>query len=313
MKTLVTDSPTEAARFISAGGIVAFPTETVYGLGANVFDERAIEKIFAAKRRPSDNPLIVHVASPCQISLVASSIPETAQSLIKTFFPGPLTVVLPKRETVSSLASAGLSTIGVRMPKNTIANTFISECDTPIVAPSANLSGKPSPTTWQAVFEDLNGRVDCILKGDATEIGLESTVVDCTEDPPILLRPGAISMEQIQATVPSIQPISGEQQEIRSPGMRHQHYSPSAAVRLIYSGDSLAVDENSAFIGLHDRPSAFSVKRICGSVDEYARDVFEFFRECDRHQIATIYCEAITETGIGAALMDRLLRASKSR
>ena len=311
MKTLVTDSPSEAAQFIRNGGIVAFPTETVYGLGAGVFDERAIEKIFAAKGRPADNPLIVHVAHLEQISLIASAISGSAQKLIDSFFPGPLTIVLSKRETVPAIASAGLPTIGIRMPRHKLANMFIQEAGTPIVAPSANLSGKPSPTTWHSVLEDLDGLIDCILRGEATEIGLESTVVDCTEDPPILLRPGAVSVEQLQTIISDIRFKDSDQKEIRSPGMRYRHYSPAASVKLIDLSDNIAGEKHYSYIGLHDRSEDFKLKRILKSVDEYAREVFEFFRECDRQSISIIYCESVSDDGIGAALMDRLRRASQ--
>ena len=176
VKTLVTNSPTEAAEFVKNGGIVAFPTETVYGLGANVFDARAVAKIFEAKRRPADNPLIAHVASEEQIRELVSDIGRNARKFIDRFFPGALTLVLPKSDRVPMIATAGLDTIGVRMPRHELARRFLEACEVPVVAPSANLSGKPSPTTWQAVLEDLDGRIDCILQGEATEIGLESTV-----------------------------------------------------------------------------------------------------------------------------------------
>jgi L-threonylcarbamoyladenylate synthase len=177
-ETSLTTSPIEAARFIADGGIVAFPTETVYGLGANVFDAAAIAKIFEAKQRPADNPLIAHISSIDQITELASEISDSAKRLIEHFFPGPLTVVLKKSVNVPDMATAGLDSIGIRMPRSDLAREFLTACGTPVVAPSANLSGRPSPTTWQAVYEDLNGRIDCILQGEPTEIGLESTVVD---------------------------------------------------------------------------------------------------------------------------------------
>jgi L-threonylcarbamoyladenylate synthase len=198
MKTVLTKSPVEAAEFIRRGGIVAFPTETVYGLGANVFDEKAIAKIFTAKRRPNDNPLIAHVGRLEDINSLVSEITESAGKFIEAFFPAPLTVILPKAEKIPLIATANLETIGVRMPRNELARDFLQACETPLVAPSANLSGKPSPTTWKAVFEDLDGRIDCILQGETTEIGLESTVVDCTGEFPLFLRSGAVSLEQLR-------------------------------------------------------------------------------------------------------------------
>ena len=211
--------PLEAAEFIKRGGLVAFPTETVYGLGANAFDENAVAKIFEAKRRPADNPLIAHVTEIGQINELTTEITESAEKFIYSFFPGPLTVVLRKSEKVPFIATAGLDTIGVRMPRSELAHQFIEACETPIVAPSANLSGRPSPTTWQAVAEDLDGRVDCILQSDATEIGLESTVVDCTSLVPIVLRSGSVTFEQLRSVVPETALFMGEPIEPpRSPG-----------------------------------------------------------------------------------------------
>jgi L-threonylcarbamoyladenylate synthase len=310
VKTVITDSPGEAAEFIRRGGIVAFPTETVFGLGADVFDESAIQNIFKAKSRPADNPLIVHISSTDQISSVASEVTESAEKLIDAFFPGPLTVVLTKRSEIPAIATAGLNTVGIRMPRNKTANAFLEACATPVVAPSANISGRPSPTTWKAVCEDLDGRIDCILKGEATEIGLESTVVDCTGDVPVLLRPGAISLDELRTVVADINVSGGGDEERRSPGMRHQHYSPKAGVRLVSLADSIDDSIAAAFIGFHDRPEKFVFKSICSSSDEYAHIMFEFFRECDRRGIEIIYCESVPETGIGTALMDRLRRAA---
>lgn len=312
MKTVITDSPEEAAEFIRRGAIVAFPTETVYGLGADVFNESAIENIFKAKFRPPDNPLIVHVCSVDQISSVASEVTESAEKLIHAFFPGPLTVVLTKRSEIPAIATAGLETVGIRMPRNKTAHAFLTACDTSVVAPSANISGRPSPTTWRAVYEDLGGRIDCILRGEATEIGLESTVVDCSGDVPVLLRPGAISLDELRAVVGNISTSGGGGEERRSPGMRHQHYSPKASVKLVSPTDVIDDRATAAFIGLHDRREKFAFKSICSSSDEYAHQMFEFFRECDRRGIEIIYCESVPETGIGTALMDRLRRAATS-
>ena len=312
MQTALTTSPAEAAEFLKAGGIVAFPTETVYGLGACVFDEAAIQKIFYAKQRPADNPLIAHISSVEQIDELASEITESAARLIQVFFPGPLTVVLKKSERVPDIATAGLDTIGIRMPRSKLANEFIAACRFPLVAPSANISGRPSPTTWQAVFEDLNGRIDCILQGEPTEIGLESTVVDCTVEPPCVLRPGAVSIEQLREVVQGIEVGAGvSDAPTRSPGLRHRHYSPRAKVVVVSAVDNISDIENSGYIGLSEPRSTPQLKKICGDVEEYARSIFHFFRECDRGGVATIYCEEVEETRIGAALMDRIKRASK--
>ncbi len=311
MKTILTTSPAEAAEFIKCGGTVAFPTETVYGLGANVFDEKAVAKIFAAKRRPNDNPLIAHVGNLAQIESLVSEITPPARKFIEAFLPAPLTLVLPKAERVPFSATANLETIGVRMPKNDLALKFLRACETPLVAPSANLSGRPSPTTWQAVYEDLNGRIDCILQGAAaTEIGLESTVVDCTADAPLVLRAGAVTLEELQKIVPDtrIYEVSKDEQP-KSPGLKHRHYSPRARVVLILDFE-FHISNRSAFIGLSEPVGKFDLIKICQSVEHYAHELFKFFRECDRRHIETIYCETVEEKKIGLALMDRLKRAA---
>ncbi len=319
MKTVLTTSPEKAAEFIKCGGIVAFPTETVYGLGANVFNEKAVAEIFEAKRRPTDNPLIAHITNRKQISELVIDVSLKAGLLIGRFFPGPLTLVLKKTKRVPLISTAGLDTVGIRMPGNKLAQEFLLACDVPVVAPSANLSGRPSPTTWQAVAEDLDGRIDCILQGEATEIGLESTVVDCTSDVPILLRPGSISLDELRSVVPeTISYVANEDISPRSPGMKHTHYSPQARVVVVENPCLLslsALTGKAAYIGLTS-PETQSLPlpvltRVCDSVEEYAHALFEFFRECDRLGIATIYCEKVPEAGIGAALMDRLRRAAE--
>lgn len=313
MKTVLTKSPIEAAEFIKRGALVAFPTETVYGLGANIFDAKAVEKIFIAKGRPADNPLIAHVGSLEQITLLAREINETAKKFIDAFFPSPLTLVLPKAEKIPLIATANLETIGVRMPNSALALEFLKICETPVVAPSANLSGKPSPTTWQAVYEDLNGRIDCILQGDSlTRIGLESTVVDCTDDIPLVLRAGAITIEDLQKIIPEtkLYQVLGNE-PIKSPGLKHRHYSPKAKVILVESGKWKLEGERAAFIGLNEPLGEFDLIKTCFSIEEYAREVFNFFRECDRQEVKTIYCQIVEEEGIGLALMDRLKRSSQ--
>ena len=314
MKTILTKSPLKAAEFIRHGGIVAFPTETVYGLGADVFSEKAIAKIFEAKRRPNDNPLIAHVGAIEQIKLLASEINEPARRFIEIFFPAPLTLVLPKAEKIPLIATAGLETIGVRMPKNELAREFLMACETPVVAPSANLSGRPSPTTWQAVYEDLESRIDCILQGEMTEIGLESTVVDCTAEVPLVLRAGAISLEDLQKVVPETRLYRIKTNEAaKSPGLRHKHYAPRAKVELVPNSKFHIPDaKKAAFIGTDEPAGNFELVKICASAEEYARAVFDFFRLCDRESIEIVYCQIVPETGIGLALMDRLRRASEN-
>jgi L-threonylcarbamoyladenylate synthase len=313
LETLLTTDPLVAARLIKQGEIAAFPTETVYGLGADVFNESAIRKIFAAKGRPTDNPLIAHVSDREQIQQLASAIPASAKAFIEAFFPAPLTLVLPKHERVPLLASAGLQTIGVRMPRHELARAFIAACGTPLVAPSANLSGKPSPTTWEAVAADMTGRIACILQGEQTEVGLESTVVDCTGAEPIILRAGGLTLEQLQAVVPATRLANpADAQEPKSPGMKYRHYAPQAQVVLVEDVTASPADAASAWIGLHapPQPDQWRSVKVCASVEEYAHELFEFFRACDASGVVMIYCETVEASGLGVALMDRLRRAA---
>ncbi|MBK9165053.1 MAG: threonylcarbamoyl-AMP synthase [Acidobacteria bacterium] len=311
MSTVRTTDPKEAARLLIRGGVVAFPTETVYGLGAAIFDGAAIQRVFEAKGRPGDNPLIAHIGDVGQIDLLANELSTSAERLIEAFFPGPLTIVVKKTESVPAIATAGLATIGIRMPNSELAHEFLKECKTPVVAPSANISGRPSPTTWQAVLDDLDGRIDCILQGEPTDIGLESTVVDCSVEPPVLLRRGAVSIDELRAVVPLIRELtSGEAGAEKSPGLRHKHYSPRARVAI---GSELPVGfaGRAAFIGIRKPEDVFAETRVVNSAEEYAAALFEFFRECDRRGIDLIVCEAVPETGLGAALMDRIRRAAE--
>lgn len=333
METVLTRSAAAAAEVIKKGGLAAFPTETVYGLGADVFNESALENIFRAKMRPADNPLIVHIGSIEQMDLLTSEVTANAAKFIEAFFPGPLTLVLKKREEVSLLITAGLNTVGIRMPGNRLALEFLKLCETPVAAPSANLSGGPSPTTWQAVFEDLEGRIDCILQAEETEVGLESTVVDCTGAVPLVLRSGAVTLEQLQKVVPRTRAAANDHNQIpKSPGSKHKHYSPWAKVVLINDVSEAPVNSRSAYIGLApgvermermereergrrretDETSGYGLAKICPSVPEYAHTVFEFFRECDRRSIEIIYCQKVAAEGLGSALMDRLERAAQS-
>lgn len=307
MNTVLTASAEEAAQIIRRGGLVAFPTETVYGLGADAFNADAVGRIFEAKMRPADNPLIAHVGGLDQIGRLVREITPVARRFIDAFFPGPLTLVLPRSPLVPQIATAGLDTVGVRMPRHGLAREFLAECRTPVVAPSANLSGRPSPTDWQAVEEDLGGRIDCILKGTPTEIGLESTVVDCTGAAPLLLRAGAISLELLQAVVPETSAyVPAEDESVRSPGLRHKHYAPAARVVLGELPESLS---DAAYIGLGPAPEGVSRARVCADTEGYARELFAFFRECDRAGIATVICGPVPDDGIGRALMDRIQRA----
>ncbi len=310
MKTKLTRSPKVAAQILLKGGIVAFPTETVYGLGASLFDEAQVQKIFLVKGRPSDNPLIAHVSNFHELELLVRSIPPHAEQLIEAFFPGALTIVLPKSKYVPAIVTANLETIAIRMPSLNLTQTFLKECGTPVAAPSANLSGKPSSTSWKAVREDFDGKIECILKGDESEFGLESTVVDCSVSPPVVLRTGAISLEELQRVVPETQlSTSPAQHAPKSPGMKYRHYAPEAEVKILE--DFSDVDYKSAYIGISNPPKPFAHQKVCCSLSDYARSLYAFFRECDAHQFKRIYCERVPERGLGLALMDRIRKAAE--
>ena len=310
MKTLVSPGPHTIARLLAAGQVAAFPTETVYGLGANAFDAKAVARIFRAKGRPQDNPLIVHVADPDQVRTVAHRVTPAAARLLAAFAPGPLTVVLPAHPLLPSNVTAGLGTVGVRIPSHPAAQALLRVCGFPLAAPSANRSGRPSPTTWQAVRTDLDGRIAGILRGAPADFGLESTVVDCTGRVPVLLRAGAVSLERLREVEPSIRAAPAHaSQRVRSPGQKYRHYAPAAKVIVV--APETAPPPCDAYIGLHVLPGLPRRRRICADVDAYARDLFHFFRVCDAAGVRRIACEAVPETGIGLALMDRLRRAER--
>ena len=314
MQTIVTESVGVAATWLNRGEVVAFPTETVYGLGGDITSEKALQKIFAAKGRPSDNPLIVHIHSPEQIQDVASEIPETAETFIRHFFPGPLTLILKKNRAVSPLVTAGLQTVGIRCPSHPVAAEFLKRCNHPVAAPSANISGRPSSTDWEAVYDDLKGKIRCVLKGPQSSIGLESTIVDCSETPPQLLRSGAVSLESLIKHVPeTIAAVAAEtSRQPKSPGLKYPHYSPTAHIKLCGPGfPDCKGDKNSAWIGLSPPPESVTKILVCKNPEEYAYNLFSFFRECDRENIAVIFCEMPPPEGIGQAIQDRLLRAAE--
>lgn len=316
MKTIVTRSIKKAAQFIKKGEIVAFPTETVYGLGANVFDDEAIKKIFIAKKRPQDNPLIVHISKISQIESLVKKINSCAKKIIEEFFPGPITIVLEKNDVISELVSGGLNTIAIRMPSLELTQKFIDECGVPLAAPSANLSGSPSPTTWRHVFNDLNGRIPCILKGPKCDVGIESTVVDCTKNKPIILRPGIISTEDLKKIFPNVKVYKPKRlTQPKSPGMKYRHYSPKAKVILIDSEEDFVKydfeKKKSAFIGFLKVKDFKRVKRV-NDLKDYARNIFNFFRKCDEEKIEIIFCQKVPETGLGLAIMNRLTKAAHS-
>lgn len=314
MDTLLTRSPDTAAGYVRRGQLAAFPTETVYGLGADAFQPTAVEAIFEAKGRPADNPLIVHVADRAHIARVAAEVPSRAEALLEEFAPGPLTLILPKHPDLPSVVTAGLDTVGVRMPRHETAQAFLWACETPVAAPSANRSGRPSPTMWTAVRDDLDGRIGCILQGERTEAGVESTVLDCTVSPPTVLRPGAVSVEALRAEVGTVRAETGAEEgdDTRSPGTKHRHYAPAAQVHLVETPSDAEPSPEAGYIGL-DVPAAsdaFACVQGAADIEAYAHAVFAFFRQCDRADCTVIYAQRVPPEGLGRALNDRLERAA---
>lgn len=326
----------QAAEVLRGGGLIAFPTETVYGLGANALDGDAVAKIYEAKGRPADNPLIVHVADREGVKQVAAVIPPKAEQLMERFWPGPLTLVLPKTPAVPDAVTCGLTTVGVRMPNHPVALGLIRAAGVPIAAPSANLSGRPSPTSAEHVIEDIAGRVDVVLDGGETGVGLESTVLDMTADPPVLLRPGGVTVEQLTAAIGPIvvdRSIAGAapNERPRSPGMKYKHYAPKAPVILV-DGPVLQMQAKIRDLLYEYQEEGRRVGIMCsvesrGVYDapvilEYgtrekpatiASDLFSTLRAFDRHQVDVILAEGVPSTGIGLAIMNRLRRAAGGR
>jgi L-threonylcarbamoyladenylate synthase len=291
-----------AGKIIKKGGLVAFPTETVYGLGANALDVTAVRKIFEAKGRPNDNPLIVHIANKGDLNKLARDIPEIANRLISKFWPGPLTLVLKKNKIVPDEVTAGLDTVAIRMPNKGIALALIGESG-PIAAPSANLSGKPSGTSINHVIHDFNGKIDCIIDGGDADIGLESTVLDLTSNPIAILRPGKITFEQLRKIIPNLIVSSSVKGEVRSPGMKYKHYSPRAKVIIANSiGD---IDK----IRKINEGRKIKVIDISDN-DLLAKRLFTFFREADDENCDIVIVKAVEEKGFGRAIMNRLRKAS---
>ncbi len=318
-----------AGEILRKGGIVAFPTETVYGLGANALDEEAIKKIYKAKGRPSDNPLIVHISNKEDIEFITDDVPEICKKLMENFWPGPLTLLFKKNNTLPNIVTGGLSSVAVRIPENDVALELIRESGVPVAAPSANLSGKPSPTKAEHVIEDLMGRIDAILIGDDCPVGIESTVLDTLSDPPILLRPGGISKERIEDVIGLI--ISGQNEEKsdipKAPGMKYTHYAPKAPV-IVFRGSILNMvaeikkmkneKENEGFrIGILATDETVESYTGCvfsvGSrdrIESIAGEIFHIFRCFDKENIDMILCESFTTEGMGLAVMNRIIKAA---
>jgi L-threonylcarbamoyladenylate synthase len=314
-----------ACEILKKGGIVAVPTETVYGLAANCYDEAAVKKIFEAKGRPQDNPLIVHICDMEMLKDIAREIPEIALKCAQKFWPGPFTMILPKTEKIGDCISPNLDTVAIRLPDNKITAEIIRQSGLPLAAPSANRSGSPSPTTPEHVWADLEGRIDAVVYSDECSVGVESTVVTFCEQPPRLLRPGGITPEQLKEIIPDIQldkavlsePEKGVQ--VASPGMKYKHYAPKTESFLV-EGESDAFAEfvnakcDSAAICFKEDLEKIKIPTLCygeaKSEETLAHSVFAALRKVDEMGAKEVYIHAPTKTGIGLAVYNRLLRAS---
>ncbi|AOT70090.1 L-threonylcarbamoyladenylate synthase [Geosporobacter ferrireducens] len=327
----------EAADILKNGGTVAFPTETVYGLGANALDQSAVGKIFEAKGRPSDNPLIVHVADFNDIEPLVEKIPATARKLAEKFWPGPLTLIFPKSDRVPAVITAGLDTVAIRMPAHGIARTLIRLAGVPIAAPSANLSGKPSPTRAAHVIEDLMGRVDAIISGGECLVGLESTVLDISGEIPAILRPGGITLEELTQVLGevSLDPALEEKMDStvvpKSPGMKYTHYAPKAEMMIVdgaitamiekIEGIRKSKEQEGLRVGImateetKDSYGAFCVLSMGSrqSLETIGAKLFDTLRQFDEIGVDIILAEGISREGVGHAVMNRMLKAAGYR
>ncbi|WP_010531571.1 L-threonylcarbamoyladenylate synthase [Lentibacillus jeotgali] len=317
----------EAAELLRDGRTVAFPTETVYGLGADATNEAAVSGIFRAKGRPEDNPLIAHVATKEQLRSLVSTLPSVAEKLLDQFTPGPLTVVLPSNGVCAGNVTSGLSTIGVRIPEHPVARELLKACDIPVAAPSANISGKPSPTTADHVWEDLNGKISGLVDGGSTGVGVESTVVDCTQDVPIVLRPGGITKEQLKAAVGSVMvdpALANTEESPKAPGMKYTHYAPEVPMWLVAGTpeDLQAIidreQDGQKRIGAMvstataDKLQADRVIQLGSDLREIAASLYDALRIFKNGDVDLIVCETFPQTDIGQAIMNRLKKAATS-
>lgn len=324
----------EAGCIIRQGGLVSFPTETVYGLGADGLNPQAVEKIYKAKGRPSDNPLILHISSMDQLYPLVKEVSQLAYKIIEQYWPGPLTLIFKKSRLVPEIITAGLDSVAIRMPDNPIALDLIARSKTPIAAPSANRSGRPSPTRASHVIEDMEGRIDMIIDGGSTDLGLESTVLDLSEGRPVILRPGLITYEdlkKIESQVIEDQGLDRENEKPRSPGQKYRHYAPEAEM-LLFTGkvekivekikdEARRLVEEGLRVGImatEETKSSYKdgLVKVVGSRLEQgtiAANLFEVIREFDKEEVDIILAEGIGEDNLGRAIMNRMTKAAGGR
>ena len=312
-----------AGQLIRQGQLVAFPTETVYGLGANAFDEDAVKSTFVAKGRPSDNPLIVHIYDKSQVYEIASVVSEDAQKIIDQIMPDSITIVLPKKANISHAITAGLDTVAIRMPKSAEARKFLEACQVPVTAPSANTSSRPSPTTWQRVAEDMDGKISAILCGAPCQVGIESTVLDLTHDEPLILRPGIVTPEQIEAVLGKpVRVLTNPKEKVNSPGVKYKHYAPKVPMALDLSGDTTKLCnyyDNLVAQGLNpvllvEDVSAFGTRNVhpIGTTDEQvAQNLFENLRILEQ-SYNYIIASYTSKTSFAESILNRLTRSASN-
>ena len=316
-----------AAALLCQGELVAFPTETVYGRGANALDPQAVLRIFAAKGRPADNPLIVHIWDKAQLADLCE-VSADAEKLMDACWPGPLTILCPKKALVPDEVTAGLPSVGIRMPSHPAARAMLRRCGLPVAAPSANLSTRPSPTTAAHVLEDMNGRIPLILDGGPCEVGLESTVLDMTGDVPVVLRPGAVTPEMIRDIVGSVRVADSVMRPLRegetapSPGMKHKHSAPRGHLTILKGRREDVIreiirrydeSENAVILASTGNVSAYGGRRVMDmgpDLSSAAHNLFSLLRRADGLGIARLYAEAVSDGGVGLAVMNRMARAA---
>lgn len=316
-----------AAKALRDGQLVAFPTETVYGLGANALNENAVKNIFIAKGRPQDNPLIVHVAKKEQITALAKEIPHQAKKIIDNLMPGPITVVLYKNDTVPDVVTAGGKTVAIRIPENEIARTLIEKAGVPVAAPSANISGKPSPTCASHVKDDLDDKVSFIIDGGSCRVGLESTVVDLTVTPPVILRPGGVTFEELSALLGEVRGYEkkeNDESSPKSPGMKYRHYAPHGEMT-VFMGKNIENEINQQIKNNPDKKICILTASdtdykgaevlFCGKTpEEYSKNLFNLLRKADSMGAELVFAEFPFESGgITTALYNRIYKSCGGR
>ncbi len=334
MQTLLLHSgdSAQAAAILREGGLVGIPTETVYGLGANGLDPQAVARIFAAKGRPQDNPLILHIPEASWLERYCQSIPERAWALAEAFWPGPLTLILPRKPEVPDAVTAGLDTVGMRCPAHPLCRAIIRLAGVPVAAPSGNTSGRPSPTTAQHMLEDMDGKIDAIVDGGPCTVGVESTILDLTETTPRLLRPGGITLEQLKSVLgevavdPAVTRLMGAGEKPKAPGMKYRHYAPKAPVTVVAGGPAKSAAYSASHAAPGDgiicfdefvplftgRPGTGPVMDLgpAGDKAEQARHIFDALRRFDHTGAAAIWAQCPDPEGIGLAISNRLNKAA---